>query len=214
MAKMGIAALVTNSDTVAAARIRGEDLWIRAREGISMLILGSEKLTLGGSRALLSFEAFYTGVCVLGVDEIHLLVQWGLTFRKAFTQTGFMHSRFCPGIPIIGPTATLLADLKVQNAIFSTLGVNRGEFHLIRRSNARHDTQILFRELFWGIDGLVFSEVAWVLTNNDKTIIFVTISLVFRVNTYLNSLLPLTSNRDFRARTHTGLNWPDDKAQT
>ncbi|KAJ6559822.1 P-loop containing nucleoside triphosphate hydrolase protein, partial [Mycena capillaripes] len=215
MAKMGIAALVINSDTVAAARIRGEDLWVRAREGISMLILGPEQLISEGFRALLSFEAFYGRVCALGVDEIHLLVQWGLTFRKAFTQIGFMCSRFRPGIPIIGLTATLLADLKIQNAVFSILGVNRGEFHLIRRSNARHDIQILFRELFSGIDGMVFPEIAWVLTNDNKTIIFcVTISLVFRVKAYLNSLLPLDSNRDFRIRTHTGINWPDDKAQT
>lgn len=215
MAKMGIAALAINSDTVSAARIRGEDLWLRAREGISMLILGPEQLISEGFRGLLAFEPFFNRVCVLGVDEIHLLVQWGLSFRKAFAQIGFMRPRFRPGIPMIGLTATLLADLKIQNAIFSMLGVNRGEFHLIRRSNARHDIQILFRELFSGIDGSLFPEIAWVLTNNDKTIIFcATIGLVFRVKAYLNSLLPVNSNRDFRIRTHTSLNWPDDKAQT
>ncbi|KAJ7788624.1 P-loop containing nucleoside triphosphate hydrolase protein [Mycena olivaceomarginata] len=215
MAKLGLAALMINSDTVAAARVRGEDLWTKARAGISMLILGPEQLISKGFRDLLAHETFYNRVCALGVDEIHLLVHWGLTFRKAFLQIGFMRSRFRPGIPIIGLTATLLADLKVENAIFSLLGVNRGEFHLIRRSNARHDIQILFRELYSGIDGRSFPEIAWVLKNTDKTLIFcLTISLVFRVKAYLNSLLAPESNRDFRIRTHTGINWPDDKLQT
>ncbi|KAJ7301700.1 P-loop containing nucleoside triphosphate hydrolase protein [Mycena albidolilacea] len=204
MAKLGVVAVTINSETAAAARLRGEDLWIKARAGISMLILD-----------LLAFEAFYDRVCALGVDEIHLLVSWGQSFRKAFQQIGFMRARLRPGIPIIGLTASLLADPKVQNAIFATLGVNRGEFHLIRRSNARHDIQFLFRRLHSGIDGRVFPEIAWVLNNRDKTLIFGTsISLVHRLKSYLNGLLAVDSDRDFRIRTHTGLDWPDDKAQT
>ncbi|KAJ7846781.1 hypothetical protein B0H13DRAFT_1907626 [Mycena leptocephala] len=144
MAKMGIRALMINADTVASARIRGEDLWMNARKGISMLILGPEQLISKGFQDLLKFEPFYDRVYVLGVDEIHLLSLWGLAFRKAFTQIGFMRARFRAGIPIIGVTATLLSDPKVSDAIFDFLGVNRGEFYLLRRSNARHDIQIFF----------------------------------------------------------------------
>ncbi|KAJ7672990.1 hypothetical protein DFH06DRAFT_1123753 [Mycena polygramma] len=170
MAKLGIAALTINSDTVSAARLLGIDLWTRAREGISMLILGLEQLISKGFRDLLSCEAFYDRVCALGVDEIHLLVSWGLQFRKAFQQIGFMRARLHPdGIPVIGLTATLLGDSKIADAIFALLGVNRGEFYLLQRSNARHDIQILFRQLFSGIDGRTFPEIAWVLTNSDKT---------------------------------------------
>ncbi|KAJ6535894.1 P-loop containing nucleoside triphosphate hydrolase protein [Mycena sp. CBHHK59/15] len=200
MAKIGVAALTINSDTVAASRLCNIDLWT--------------KLISKGFRDLLAFEPFYNRVCALGVDEIHLLVYWGLTFRKAFAQIGHMRSRFRPGIPIIGLTATLLGDPKVQDAIFALLGVNRGEFHLIRRSNARHDIQILFRQLYSGIDGRLFLEIAWVLKNSDKTLIFgSTVPLIFRLKSYLNSLLP-DSNRDVRIRTHTGLNWADDKLET
>ncbi|KAJ7440754.1 P-loop containing nucleoside triphosphate hydrolase protein [Mycena latifolia] len=208
MAKIGVAALTINSDTVASALMRNDDLWMRARAGISMLILGPEQLISEGFRNLLAFEPFYHRVCALGVDEIHLLVFWGLAFRKAFAQIGHMRARFRPEIPIIGLTATLLADIKVEN-------VNRGEFHLIRRSNARYDIQILFRQLYSGIDGKVFPEIAWVLRTCDKTLIFGnTVPLVFRLKSYLNSLLPADSNRDSRIRTHTGLNWPDDKVET
>ncbi|KAK6988421.1 hypothetical protein R3P38DRAFT_2804676 [Favolaschia claudopus] len=40
------------------------------------------------------------------------------------------------------------------------------------------------------------------------------ISLVFRLKVYLNSLCLDDPHRDFRIRTHTGLNWPDDKEKT
>ncbi|KAJ7687940.1 hypothetical protein B0H17DRAFT_1203299 [Mycena rosella] len=92
---------------------------------------------------LLKHEPFFDRVCALGVDEIHLLLLWGLAFRKAFTQIGFMRARFRSGIPMIGLTATLLWDSKVADAIFGMLG-------------------ILFRTLHSGIDGLYFPEFALV----------------------------------------------------
>ncbi|KAJ7767927.1 P-loop containing nucleoside triphosphate hydrolase protein [Mycena maculata] len=213
MGKLGISALALNSDTVGAGRIRGEDLWIKARAGVS--ILGPEQLISKGFRDLLAFQPFYDRVCALGVDEIHLLVLWGLGFCKPFLQIGFMRARFRTEIPLIGLTATLLADPKVQNAIFSLLGVNRGEFHLIRRSNARHDVQLLFRQLYSGIDGHSFPEIAWVLDTRDKTLIFEnTIGLVHRLKSYLNEALSIDSNRDIRIWTYTGLDWADNKRQT
>ncbi|KAJ6627941.1 P-loop containing nucleoside triphosphate hydrolase protein, partial [Mycena sp. CBHHK59/15] len=215
MARMGITALTINADTVSAARLRGHNLWEKAKAGISMLILGPEQLISKGFHDLLAHEPFYDRVCALGVDEIHLLVNWGLSFRKALLQIGFMRARFQVGIPIIGLTASLLADIMVENAIFDHLGVSRGEFHLIRRSNAWHDVQVLFRQLYSGLDGRRFPEVAWVLKDFTKTIIFGgTISCVFRLKAYLNSLLPDTPKRDNRIRMHTGLCWPEDKIKT
>ncbi|KAJ7083420.1 P-loop containing nucleoside triphosphate hydrolase protein, partial [Mycena epipterygia] len=216
MAKLGIHALMINADTIAAARIRGENLWIKAREGISMLILGPEQLISKGFQDLLKYEQFYDRVCALGVDEIHLLAIWGLAFRKAFQQIAFMRARFRAGIPIIGLTATLLADPTIADAIFDFLGVNRGEFYLLRRSNARHDIQILFRTLHSGrVDGLYFPEFAWVLRNYDKTLMFgASISLVFRLKIYLDSLLAAGIDRDIRIRTYHSLNWPDENLET
>ncbi|KAJ7736626.1 P-loop containing nucleoside triphosphate hydrolase protein [Mycena metata] len=195
MAKLGIHALMINSDTVTAARIRSEDLWKKAREGISMLILGPEQLISKGFQDLLKCEAFYDRVCDLGVDKIHLLAMWGLGFRKAFTQIGFMWARFCAGIPIIGLTATLLADPTIADAIF--------------------DFPILFRTLYSGIDGLYFPELVWVLRNSDKTLIFgATISLVFRIKIYLDSQCAEDVDRDLRIRVYHSINWPEENLET
>jgi hypothetical protein len=215
MAKLGVSAVMINADSVASSRIRGENLWIKARTGISMIILGPEQLISKGFQDLLKHEPFFDRVCALGVDEIHLLLMWGLDFRKSFTQIGFMRARFRSGIPMIGLTATLLWDSKVSDAIFGMLGVNRGEFYLLRRSNSRHDIQILFRTLHSGIDGLYFPEFACFLKNYDKTIFFAaTISLVFRLKIYLDSLLPPGVDRTLRVRTYHSLNWPDENLKT
>jgi hypothetical protein len=64
MAKLGIHALI-NVDTIATARIHGEDLWIKAREGISMLILGPEQLISKGFQDFLKCEGFYDRVYAL-----------------------------------------------------------------------------------------------------------------------------------------------------
>ena len=48
MAKLGVSAVMINADSVASAHFRGEDLWIKARTGISMIILGLEQLISKG----------------------------------------------------------------------------------------------------------------------------------------------------------------------
>jgi superfamily II DNA helicase RecQ len=84
MADIGIAALIINADTVTASHLKHKDLWLKARAGISMLLLGPEQLISRGFRDLLAHEPFYDRICAFGCDEIHLLVMWGLAFRKAF----------------------------------------------------------------------------------------------------------------------------------
>ncbi|KAJ7702657.1 hypothetical protein B0H17DRAFT_922926, partial [Mycena rosella] len=107
MTKLGVAALTLNSETIATAQLRGEDIWAHTQAGISMLILGPEQLVSKSFRDLLAHEPFYAWVCALGVDKIYLLVIWGLLFRKAFQQIGFMRACLHPGIPLIGLTAML-----------------------------------------------------------------------------------------------------------
>ncbi|KAJ7703679.1 hypothetical protein B0H17DRAFT_1194167 [Mycena rosella] len=57
MADMGITALTITADTVAASRQKKEDIWLTAREDLSMLILGPEQLTSRGFRDLYTKQA-------------------------------------------------------------------------------------------------------------------------------------------------------------
>ncbi|KAF9017375.1 hypothetical protein BDZ89DRAFT_932197, partial [Hymenopellis radicata] len=72
-----------------------------------MIILGPEMLISGGFRSLLGFPNFLARLCGIGVDEIHVLLSWGVGFRDAFTQIGYIREQLLDSVPLIGVTATL-----------------------------------------------------------------------------------------------------------
>lgn len=99
-------AVAINVNTLSAARLRGEDLWLTAREGVSMLCLSPEQLISKGFADLLEYKPFWNWFRALGVDEIHLLYLWGMSFRLVFQQIEFSstaiilparNSHACPG---------------------------------------------------------------------------------------------------------------------
>jgi superfamily II DNA helicase RecQ len=103
----GLKALAINANTISAARIRGEDLWVTAQADVSMLCLSLEQLISDGFAGLLEHKPFWNPFCALAVDEIHLLYSWGLSFRFVFQQIKFVCSRCPPWIVCIALSATV-----------------------------------------------------------------------------------------------------------
>jgi superfamily II DNA helicase RecQ len=136
-------ALAINANTVLAARLRGEDLWVTARADVSMLCLSPEQLISNGFAGLLEHKPFWNRLCALAVDEIHLLYSWGLSFRFVFQQIEFVHSR-CPSWIVCMALSATVAKGRVMDHICKFLGYKPGKFHIIRRSNARYDVQLPF----------------------------------------------------------------------
>jgi superfamily II DNA helicase RecQ len=79
----GLRALAINANTLSAARLRGEDLWLTAQEDVSMLCLSPEQLISKGFADLLDYKPFWNRFCALRVDEIHLLYILG-SFRLVY----------------------------------------------------------------------------------------------------------------------------------
>ncbi|KAJ3730856.1 hypothetical protein DFJ43DRAFT_1155975 [Lentinula guzmanii] len=52
------------------------------------------------------------------------------------------------------------------------LGLKEGEYHSIKRSNQRHDIQLIVREISSPADGTRFRELDWVLERKRNTIVF------------------------------------------
>jgi superfamily II DNA helicase RecQ len=102
----GLRAVAINANTLSAAWLRGEDLWLMAREGVSMLCLSPEQLISKGFADLLEHKPFWNRFRALGVDEIHLLYLWGMSFRLVF-QIEFVRSRCPPWIITMGLSATV-----------------------------------------------------------------------------------------------------------
>jgi len=92
--------------------------------------------------------------------------------------------------------STTVADGKVMDTICDFLGYLPGQFHLIWRSNAHPDVQLLVRELQTALGGWLFPQLHWILDEEQKSLIFCpTIALEFRVTAYL-----------WRAAMHCGKN--------
>ncbi|PPQ82134.1 hypothetical protein CVT24_012466 [Panaeolus cyanescens] len=113
-------------------------------------------------------------------------------------------------VPLITTSATI-REGDAKKEICKVLGLEDGQYHMIRRSNMRYDIQIIFIEMTSGIGSLTFPELAWVLDSDHKTVIFAkTISLGFRIASYLWTLglAKQTTDLPNRIRLMSSLNWP------
>src|SRR5882762_4150011 len=135
-----------------------------------MLCLLPEQLISKGFADLLEYKPFWKRFCALGVDEIHLLYQWGMSFRLVYQQIEFIRSQCPPWIVTIGLSATV-AKGRVMDHVCKFLGYRPGKFHVIQRSNARYDVlleQDASKHRYWvigSIEHMVF--VSWVLVFQD-----------------------------------------------
>ncbi|KAJ7573715.1 P-loop containing nucleoside triphosphate hydrolase protein [Mycena floridula] len=216
--KYDLVGLVINAETYQAALLDPNnrvDLWEKARndEKISMLIISPEQLVSDHFRKMLNDESYWTRVCALGVDEVHLVVPWGAQFRQPFRQIALARSRLPDTAVLIVLTATMRTGLPFQSVCkFLSLG----QYHLIRRSNLRPDIQIIYREIKSSIGGRRFPELDWVLTSGRTVILFCrTINLGTRVQGYLlhaDQGDPETATK--RIRTYNALNWPTFNEET
>ncbi|TFY74886.1 hypothetical protein EWM64_g9127 [Hericium alpestre] len=208
MRKLGLDTLAINAITVHNARLKNEDLWAKARTGISMLMMSSEQLIGKPCSDLLNNSAFWQRVVGLGIDELHLLSWWGKSFRKAFMQIGLMCARLPADVVVIGTSATIAVG-KPYEDICKFLELQEGQFHCIRWSNFRPGLQLLLCYLESGINGRRFPALLWILESNRKTVIYcATISLTFRVTCYLWVFATDKSNLSTRIHMYMALNWP------
>ncbi|KAF8811789.1 P-loop containing nucleoside triphosphate hydrolase protein [Phlegmacium glaucopus] len=154
MTSFGLKTIVINSDTMALNRRLGVNLWADARDGYAAVLLSPEELASQAFADLLKHKEFFDRVCRLGIDEIHLIHWWGKSFRPAFQLIGHIRARL-PNhrgrpISLLGVTATLREGPTLVS-VQKVLGLTPGNYHLIRRSNMRHDIQIICCEMRSGL---------------------------------------------------------------
>ena len=150
-----------------------------------MILLSPELLSSQPFDRLLQNRAFTLRLCLLGIDEVHLVQDWGdPSFRDAFRHIALVHARMPRGTIIIGLTATLLAGQETTE-LLKTLGFTPGTFFFQRRSNIRRDVQDIYRVLRHGLSGWTFPDLDWIIEGDRKTIIYcANYALCFRLRTY------------------------------
>ena len=154
--------LIINLDTYSEALQRGSDLWVEVRSKYTVVLMSPEELSSRGFFQVLEHPKFYERIYAMGVDEAHLLYWWGKRFRPPFRQVGLVRARLPSRMgfrtPVVAVTATLRTG-EPAKCVREVLGLVPGQYHFIRRSNMRHDIQIVFRELHSGlnVEGEIFS---------------------------------------------------------
>ena len=149
------------------------------------------------------------------VDEVHLMYSWGSGFHKSFNQIGHMRSRLPQHAHLLAFTATLRHG-KPMETICTFLRLLPGKFHFLRRSNARRDVQIIFRTMQSAATGHQFPELAWIMYERRKFIIFAKeINVGFRLMAYLWHLSQSMPGIQMPTlRLYNSLNWPSHNTET
>jgi superfamily II DNA helicase RecQ len=160
-------------------------------------------------------ELFRENLAFICVDETHLIAEWGDEFRPSFRHIGpFIRGRLPQHISVFALTATLQPGPPTRS-ICRSLGFQKDMFHLVRRSNERHNIQFLLSSLTHGLGGDIFPDLLQYLKDNRKSIIYcATIELCWRVYIYLLRLLPLGPQRLRRVRLYHAMYWEDENEQT
>ena len=212
----GLTTVVLNHQTTSEARSRGVNLWQEAVERkAAMLLMSPEMMNTDGYESYIWESSVRPRLRGFGVDETHLCLSWGKRFRGAFKDLGFNRDRIPSNVPLILTTATL-ATGKPTNDILSIFNLRHGQYHLIRRSNARPELQLLFLNLKAGVSGITFPDLDWVLQKQHKTIIFCsTVKQANSLVTYLRNRSPKSSLLDpkRRIRHYNAVNFSDHNAE-
>ena len=93
MIGFGLPTMVINTDTIAQARTTLQYLWIEAQTDPDIILLSPEELGSWESFHLLNNDSFTAHVCILGIDELHLLYWGGKSFWPAFQQIGVIRAQ-------------------------------------------------------------------------------------------------------------------------
>lgn len=201
-------AVVINAETLRA----DPNIWAKARAMSTVAILLSpEMLTSRAFKNLLEHEAFRSRVAILAVDEVHLLLTWGLGFRQAFNQIGLLQPRLHRETRIVALTASLLPG-EVDSCLQS-LGLKRSDVFIARRSNLRGNV-LLERKVLKSFSGPNYSELHWLVSSNKKVILFCgTLATAWKVAEDVVDMLE-PSTRRARLRIYAAFFGTDYNAET
>ncbi|KAF5328077.1 hypothetical protein D9619_013641 [Psilocybe cf. subviscida] len=186
----------------------GTDIWDEVDENFSVIFVSPEMLTSPGFGRLIDSKVFQKRLFAIGVDEVHLLCSWGLQFRPAFKEIGFIRSRFRSDVVLFGMTATLPHGKQLAS-VKSVLKLRDGQFTLQQRSNARPDIQLIFRTIHSTQASERFPDLDWVLKSPGKTLIFCpTIRQGFKLAVYFWHLDPCGAILNKNIRLFNSLHSP------
>ena len=169
----------------------------------ALVVVSPEMLTTPRFNKLLTNSSFQQHLCLVFVDECHLVDEQGNDFRSCYKSIGLLRSRIPTIIPWIAVSATLPPGPHF-NAVMKSLGFHAGHYtHCTLPIDNPHICYIP-KVFQYPISGTSFLDLAWLIQASatssheiTKTLVFCeTIELGNRVLNFLHSLLPHPLCRD------------------
>ncbi|KAK7014661.1 P-loop containing nucleoside triphosphate hydrolase protein [Favolaschia claudopus] len=166
-------------------------------------------------RQIVASDTFRANVVYGCIDEVHLVNEWGESFRPQFKHIGaFLRGRLPSSVSIMGLSATLQPGTET-NSICRSLGFFGDSYYLLRLSNERPNTQFIMEPLENGVGGTEFPQLLRYLNSGRKGIIHCfAIDDVFRIFMYLWNSIPESLDRLRRIKTYHSIHSLDDNKET
>ncbi|KAJ6595093.1 hypothetical protein DFH09DRAFT_1305775 [Mycena vulgaris] len=214
--KLRVPAYAYCQETVTEARKAGRNL-VREIEECktwSVICVDPEHLRDKAWREISASDTFRANLVYGCTDEAHLINEWGAEFRPQFRHIGaFFRGRLPSSISVIALSATVQPGVPFRS-ICSSLGMTGSDFHVLRTSNERPNTQFIMEPLENGLGGTEFPGILPYLNSGRKAVIHCrTIDTLFRVFVYLWNSQPPGLNRLRRVQMYHSLRSFEDNEE-
>ena len=205
----GLPGIAINEDTLreAASETPPRSLFEEVLAGKwAVVIVSPEMLTTPGFNQVLTDRSFQQHLCLIFIDECHLVEEQGYDFRPCYKSIGLLRSRVPTHIPWVAVSATLPPG-KTFDIVMDSLGFQAN--HYIHHTLPIDNTHICYIPKFldYPTSSTTFLDLAWLIPPSavspediPKTLIFCEkIELGSRVHTFLQHLLPESLHRNREA---------------
>ncbi|KAJ6534237.1 P-loop containing nucleoside triphosphate hydrolase protein [Mycena capillaripes] len=214
--KLRVPAFAYCHDTVTEARKTGRNLVTEIKEckTWNVICIDPEHLRERAWREITASDVFRANLVYGCTDEAHLINQWGAGFRPDFKNIGiFFRGRLPSTISVITLSATVQPGAPTH-AICASLGMSGDDFHVLRTSNERPNTQIIVEPLEHGLGGKIFPQLIPYLNSLRKTVIHChSLNTLLRIFLYLWKALPPGPSRLRRIKMYHSLRSLEDNEE-
>lgn len=195
----GIPAVAIDEDTASHASLNEHrNLVNEVIDGkYGLVIVSPEMLTSDRFNPLLTHPNFHNKLCLVFIDECHLVEEQGADFCPRYKEIGQLRHRLPSSVPWIAISATLPND-QTFDQVMASLGFNPGCY--VHDHLPIDNLHICYFPQFfhYPISGSTFLDIAWLIPSTitsaaeiTKSLIFcMTINLGTRVYRFLQHLLP------------------------